>query len=79
MIKAERRQNKEMLELVMMVMEVKVTRIKITGIRKEKLGLEKRKKEKEDMRLGNKSGTFLLYTLNGNNNYEILIIPLRKI
>ena len=62
----------------MMVMEAKVTRIKITGRRKEKLGLEKGKKEEEEMRLGKKSGTFLLYTLKGNNNYEILIIPLRK-
>ena len=63
----------------MMVMEAKVTRIKITGRRKEKLGLEKGKKEEEEMRLGKKSGTFLLYTLKGNNNYKIPIITLRKI
>ena len=50
----------KILELIMMVMEAKVTRIKITGRRKEKLGLEKGKKEEEEMRLGKKSGTFLL-------------------
>ena len=51
----------------------------VSGRRKEKLGLLIRKGEEGRRSVGkNGSGTFLLYPLKGNNNYEISIIPLRK-
>ena len=62
----------------MMAMVFNWGELKLQKEKKEKLGLLLRKGEEEEEKKGlkKKSGTFLLYKLKGNNNYDNNKIPI---